>query len=256
MSVPLSAKVHHQINILDQTISGGDGGRYLQLGRGDRVRFELKLAIGNQREVASLVQVSNGEYLFVRRSLPGETVVTRLRLDAVYDALEAARQTAHSGHAIDWIAIGGIPRLLQVMQQNFDFTAPRSGRYGDRQVWVVEGRWKREALARLLPAQQSGILAGEPARLQELSPQVPTGVLLAFAADGEAPLFPLLLEYRRHTSEAEKPVALLTLRFDDVRRRPELTQEDFDYQITEQVPVVDVDPNAFIRSLGLEPVAP
>jgi hypothetical protein len=256
MSVPLSAKVHHKIQLFDQTISGGDGGRYLQLGRGDRIRFEIKLTLGAGRQAASLVHVCNGEYLFKRRALPGETVITRLRLETVYDALEAARQTAPSTASIDWIALGGVPRLLQVMQQNFDFAPPRSGQFADRRVWVVEGAWKPEVLARFLPEQRDDILAGKPARLEELAPQAPTGIVLAFAADGEVPLFPAFLEYHRRASDGQPAASLVTLRFDDVRRRPDLTPDDFNYEITEQVTVVDLDPAAFIRGLGLTPVTP
>jgi hypothetical protein len=254
MSQPVSAELHHRIQILDQTIAGGDGGRYAQLGRGDRVRFEIKLALGN-RTTASLVHVCNGEYLFVRRALPGQTVITRLRLETVYDAMESARETAPNAAAIDWLAIGGVPRLLQILHGSFDFSTPRSGSVGRRKVWVVEGRWKPEVLARFLPAQQADILAGKSARFEELPPQVPTSVVLAFAAEGEVPLFPVSIDYRRSIDSAQPSTSLVWLRFDDIRRRPDLTPDDFKYEITEQVTVVDLDPAAFVRELGLQPVA-
>jgi hypothetical protein len=46
---------------------------------------------------------------------------------------------------------------------------------------------------------------------------------------------------------------MLTLKFFDVGRRPDLTKEDFDYRVTETAEVIDND-DQFIRNLGLQPV--
>ncbi|MEQ8786051.1 MAG: hypothetical protein RIC55_07115 [Pirellulaceae bacterium] len=250
--VPLSAKLRFEINMMGQQLSGGEGSRYSQLGRGsNRLRFELKLGVG-QEQVASLVQVCNGEHLYVRRALPGQTKVTRVRVDAVLAAIDAARQASPESTSLDWLAIGGLPRLLQVLHSALDFGPPKSGRYGDQKVWIVKGTWKPEMLAHLLPNQREDVLAGKPARLEELAPHVPTHVTIAFGADGQLPLFPHFVEYRRQTPQGES-TPLVTLKFFDVKRRADLTPEDFDYEVTETAEVIDND-EQFILGLGLQPV--
>jgi hypothetical protein len=250
--VPLSARLLYEINMMGQQLRGGEGSRYSQLGHGsNRLRFELKLGVG-QEQTASLVHVCNGEHLYVRRALPGQTTVTRVRVDSVQKAIDAARQASPGAASLDWLAIGGLSRLLQVLHGNFDFGPPKSGRYGDHKVWIVEGAWKPAVLARLLPAQRDDILAGKPAQLEQLPPQYPSHVAIAFGAEGPVPLFPYFLEYRR-ASAAEQAAPMVTLKFFDVRRRPDLTKEDFDYRVTETAEVIDND-DQFIRSLGLQPV--
>lgn len=250
--IPLSAKLLHEVNFLGQKLSGGEGSRYSQLGRGsNRVRFELKLGVGNE-QVASLVHVCNGEHLYVRRVLPGQTIVTRVRVDAVEAAIDAAREKSPENASLNWIAIGGLSRLLQVLAANFDFGPPRVGRFGDRQVWIVEGRWKPGVLVQLLPEQCDDIMAGRPPRLEHLAPELPTSVAVALGADRELPLFPHFIQYRRSNAEG-KTTPLVTLKFYDVERRPDLTAADFDYTVTETAEVID-DEDRFIRGLGLQPV--
>jgi hypothetical protein len=202
----ITARLRHLTVIDGQQLYGV--GRYWQLGNGDDMRVRLELELGRE---ASLLQISNGRFLWCDRSLPTGRTVTRvdlrqLRFDPVLAA--ATVNDVRPGRAnwspaqSDLIASsGGLPRMLAALQESFSFYPPQAMRLvipaadGTSTVpyFAIVGRWKTEKLAALVgheskaESQGSDLLVSTPERL-------PQEVLLLF---GQADLFPYRIEYRR-----------------------------------------------------------
>lgn len=247
----LEAKIRHRIDLFGHELVGV--GLYQQLGEGtDQLRkLELKLQAGSR--ASTVQQVCAGRFLWTRHELPGKTSLTRIDLRKVREALAVASRAPTFNPASNWMAIGGLPKLLQELNENFTFDAPGESQIGEIPVWVVSGRWKPDRLAILLPDQRDAILAGKPARLEKLAPHLPDQVRLTLGRDNLFPLFPYRIEYLRSDkasrSGAESDTArpIVTMELFELRRRDDLDRRDFLYAPGDQDIVDQTD--AFIKGL-------
>ncbi|MDP6442306.1 MAG: hypothetical protein QGG36_31510 [Pirellulaceae bacterium] len=221
------AKVRQRVQLFDRQIIGA--GRYLQQSNGRRwnTRMELKLQIGD--EAASVLQVSDGRSLWIRRDYPGQRNLARVNLEAVRRAVgQAGLEPAVGGVGV--VPMGGVPDLLAGLEQRFDFGAPRPLAIRDTPVWHIEGRWRPTALARLLPAHERAIRAGR-FDLAELPPQIPSGVQVVLSRSDLWPLFPYRIQFDRATDEGVSP--LVTMEFFEVRRDVQIEPGSFQYPADE-----------------------
>jgi len=161
-----------------------------------------------------------------------------------------------------WIVLGGLPRLLAGLEQNFAFAAPQTdevqyqaadGKSIEKlPIWIVAGRWKPERLAALTNR--------DPAKLGALPEQLPDRVEIVLGRTiDHLPLFPFRITYRRTTSADPKSSALppalgdlLTLDFFNVSSTRPIEEREFHYQPSDN----DVDPRdvttAYVQRLGGE----
>ena len=96
--------------------------------------------------------------------------------------------------------MGGVPKLLDSLATSFHFTAIEESQLDrDLPVWIVQGEWQRARLAGWLPDQKDAILAGKPADLRQLSPQVPDRVAIFIGRDD---FFPYRIEYWRSSGKS------------------------------------------------------
>ena len=204
------------------------------------LRLDLKLQTDDQ--ISSLLQVSDGDSFWVRRDVPGESQLWRVNLRKLREAASQLSQ-AHPGVSLPpslWMAIGGLPMLLSHLEDSFQFDDPEPGHVGELPVWVLEGSWKPDVLADLLPARREAILAGQPAPLGELPPHMPHGVTLILGRDAVIPLFPYSVSFFRFTPATDQPTArtrrepIVAWELFEVRVRPDLTARYFDYRPGDQ----------------------
>ena len=189
-------------------------GTYRQQGRGTRRHVRWLLQSQRDGVHATLLQVSDGRFLWVDRNLATGRDIERV------DLWQLRRQASSTASATQpdepesvgsapftpqlTTSYGGLPMLLESLRENFEFTAPRSFRLGDDPVVGMVGRWRPESLSAILTdtsqIEGSGLTAGvlrdqlaEYFATRRLPAHMPHHVLLLF---GQEDLFPYLIDYR------------------------------------------------------------
>jgi len=193
--VSVTAQIRQTVRLFGHEMVGS--GSYLQQGQGDEklLKMELRMQVGEQ--VASLQQISDGRFLWVRRELPGEQgdQLGRVHLRRIREAMDGKPQVATA----DVMAMGGVSRLLSAMHASFDFGKPELTQIGNTPVWQIDGHWNKGMLARLLPSQREVVLAGESPNLSELPVHVPDSIRIMLGRDD---LFPYRVEFMRRPDGA------------------------------------------------------
>jgi hypothetical protein len=263
----IAADLRYKIDAFGHELVGT--GRYLQLGAGagKLLRLELKMQVADQP--ATLQEICGPQYYYVRRDVPpGEPTLGRVDLHQFRNMLAARLDQPRQIMPSDgWIMLGGLPRLLASLEQNFQFAAaePQNLEFnaGDGQVqrlpiWVVEGAWKPQRLAAA-----SGRDADElkPGQLPE---QLPDRVRLVLGrTTGVLPLFPYRVTYLRlpkaagaappagaATAKAEPPHEMLTLELFNVHRKGDIDPREFDYNPAGQKLEVQDLTTAYLQRYG------
>lgn len=193
----LQARIRQRVNLFGQKLVGN--GIYLQSGQQPPRRLRLEMKVQLERQQATVQQVCDGRFFWTRRDLPGERVLQRIDLDAVRRAgLRSRRPDVLDEH---WVMLGGLPRLLQGLADNFQFGPPRAAQLGSEPVWVVEGRWLHqtaEARAAEAPAQRPDW------------PHQPDAVVLVLARGPALEYFPFQIDFRKTVSggpRGDQPVS-------------------------------------------------
>jgi len=249
----LEARLRQKINLFGQQLAGT--GQYLQKqsATGPLLRLELKVQIGEQ--LTSMQQVCDGRFLWIRRELPSGTTLGRVDLNRIRTTIKQTGREPLSDSTTNWMALGGLPRLMTGVDENFQFGPAQPAQLGDSPVWITEGPWKAEKLIKMLPDQKDAIAAGRPADLTRLPPHLPTSVLVVL---GQSDLIPYRIEYRRpvlgtdtggasQSTEMASPVVVLELF--DIHRREGLRDEHFAYQPGNQQIADHTD--LYLQNMGL-----
>lgn len=251
----VEARLRQRVELFGQTIVGR--GVYLQkrTPRGVLLRLDLTMQVGG-REV-SLTQVCDGRFLWIRRDLDDANSLSRVDIQRVAEATRKAKAKPLSDSTTNWLVLGGLPRLLESLDEHFEFAPPRPAKMDKSQVWILEGTWRAKRLAKLLPDQAKTILAGKPADLTQLAPQLPSHVVVVF---GQADLMPYRIEYRRVSHQASGAGAvsraspLVVLDLLELRRRDDLEEDQFRYDPGEQEVADQTD--LYLETLGLAQPSP
>lgn len=234
----VTARIRYQAMIERRALAGFGG--YWQQGRGDdmHMRFELRINHDN----TSLLQVSNGRFIWTDQQVPAGRTITRLDLrkvrsetsrpeDELTDLVTGSIRPAPAEPELS-LRTGGLPTLLKVLGDCFAFSPHQSMRWTPAQpleglpatlpVYAVVGRWKPEVLALFVPEGQGP---------EALPDRLPQEVLLLF---GQSDLFPYRIEFRRSrpksASPADSPLAAYTLTSDPLMLL-ELSAVSFDSQV-------------------------
>ena len=164
-----------------------------------------------------------------------------------------------------WLPLGGLARLLTVLDEHFEFGVAEPRSLHDTPVWRIVGRWRPAALERIAPGLASRGATGRPIKLDSLPAHLPDIVVLVLGRDERIPLFPYRVEYRRHrdgeyplitgVSEGGTPVSLAgtfelaVLELFEVNPAPTLTAQDFVYNPGEQQREVVDETDRFLGRL-------
>ena len=255
----LSAKVRNEVDLFDHQLAGA--GRYLQQGRGLRQlsRFELKSQVAEA--TFTLLEISDGRSFWTFRELPGGPSLSQLDLERIESQLRASTRVGDATRAGS-PPIGGLPKLLAELRQNFQFNRSAETQLGDRRVWVIDGQWRPERLAAAAPEQRGAIEAGKAIELKKLPAHLPEHVLLYV---GQADLIPYRIEYLRRGDMSNGAGqggllpgyrTMVTMEFFDVRVNVPIDPREFVYQpsgLTQPkgLKVIDAT-DAYLKSLGAD----
>lgn len=192
-------------------------GTYLQ-GPPDSRRIRLEVTLQMDGKGGSIQQVCDGQWIWTRQQLHNSATLYRVDL-------ERAMKIPHGGDVnLPRLGYGGLPRLIESLEQSWDFSAPRRGRLDDLEVLIVEGQWKPRPLKYFLPDSAASIDAGDKIDFKKLPPQVPFRVQLML---GKEDLFPYRIEFHPHPAAGEKP--LVVLEFFHVELEARLNQQLFSF---------------------------
>jgi hypothetical protein len=249
----LSACIRHEVYLFDQHLIGS--GNYLEQRRGGQflLRLELRTKLGDTS--SSLVQVCDGQHLWIYRNLPSEKNLFQIDAVRALLALEEAEKKPRSPDANLLPGLGGLSKLLRGLDAAFDFTKVERGCWGQQKqpVWRLTGPWKREMLVRLLPAQKAAIEKGEPADLRKLPEPLPDQAVVLL---GQEDLFPYRFEYRRETGgkstdpNVSTSRALVTVDLYDVNINVAIEATQFIYNPADLQPVDQTQ--HYLESLGVK----
>jgi hypothetical protein len=251
----LDAKLRQKTQLFGHEVTGS--GTYLQSQsqRGLLLRLELKLQVGDQQ--SSLQQVCDGRFLWIRRDVASGASLGRVDMDRIREAIRTSERPTWADASTNWLAVGGLAQLLAALAENFQFSTPQAVRSEKASVWVVDGRWKPDKLAELLPDQREKILSGQPADLARLSVQLPTDVRVVL---GQTDLLPYRIEYRRvesgrnqSTGDGRVSQPMVVLEILEIQRPEVLDEGLFSYQPGNQE-VVDYT-DLYLQALKLTPQA-
>ena len=258
----LEAKIRQRVNLFGQQLVGA--GIYRQLFEGPEKRLRLELKLQTAGQVASVQQVSDGRFLYVRRDWPEQKSLSRVDLRRIREAARDAQPPPFIDSATVWMALGGLPKLLHSLDANFQFGEPSPDMIGPQPVWVLGGVWKTEKLVQLLPDQRADILAGRPPRLERLPAHLPDSVVVVLGRDDLIPLFPYRISYLRRagidgadgdvrdvatTGHDDPAGSILTVELFDVGGGVAMDPRQFNYEAGEQEVVDQTD--LFLQRLGL-----
>jgi hypothetical protein len=226
----LDARLRVQTNLMEQELVGS--GSYYQLRSEHDLLLKLELRLQVAQQVSSLLQVSDGRFLWIRRNLPGQNSLSRVDQRRVREALAKGTKLPSTDPSRA-LALGGLGKLLESLAENFEFSAPREDTFSSTAVWVLHGKWRPERLAELVPSKRSEIVAGEDLDWSELPEQLPTQVMVMLGRDAYAPLFPYRIEYQR-LDRAGEVTPLVSLDLFDVRTNVSLDPRLFAYKPGDQ----------------------
>jgi hypothetical protein len=192
----VSAKVRQSVDLFGKQLVGS--GIYLECRseQGTMFRFEMRVQLSDY--VNSLMDISDGRYLWRYRKLRDDQVLERVDLWRVNQALEEAGRTREPGQIALWPGLGGLARLLGGLNSAFDFVSIEQTDLWGQRAWKLGGQWKRGKLEKLLPRQEAAIREGKPADLSDLAEHLPDRVVLFLSAED---LFPHRIEFHRRTVE-------------------------------------------------------
>ncbi len=101
------------------------------------------------------------------------------------------------------------------MSKAFSFQPPRSAKLDGIPVTIVQGRWKQDALVRLLEGQVDADKLTADDWWRHLPPHLPHSVELTLGADDRFPLFPYRVVFSQYQLSGDavvsKPIVILEL---------------------------------------------
>jgi len=232
------AKIRQRVFLFDQELIGSGIYRQRTANGLRMLRLEIRLQGGGG--MTSLQQVSDGRTLWIRQDTGVETRLSYVNLRTLQNALNASSPGSSPPQIVplQGLVIGGLPQLIDELNQHFEFGEPVETTLGELPVWVLTGSWKAAALKQLYP---QGIPAAE-----HWPPQMPERVSITLGRDQQLPLFPYRVIYSRfeRTLKGEltdKLAPMAAIEFFEVRPRPDLDARHFSYQPHDQE-VIDATP--------------
>lgn len=253
----ISARIRQRINLYEQQLIGT--GTYLQLGAHDDKLLRLELLIQAGSQVTSLQQVCDGRFLWVHTRLDDVAHLSRIDLRRLREAMDEGQRSTPPAPAALWMELGGLPKLLSGLEDNFQFARPQAGTLGELPVWLLYGTWKPDQLARYLPPDAKGARQGAAPDLSRLPRHVPASVRVVL---GRTDLFPYRIDFLGPSATSQRNAgsggqasapSLLTIELFEVTLGAAIDPLRFVYKPGDID--VDDDTDRYIQRLGLKPAA-
>lgn len=184
--VTVSAKVRYRANLFQQQLVGS--GVYLQRQSDQGTQVHLALSVNLGERLVSLLQVSDGRFLYTRDNLDDRLKLGRVDLQRLKRVDAGAEATG----VPMTLTGGGVPQLLRSLATNFNFSSPQPVLFQNVPVWTIACTWKADRLAEVCPAavvDASGQVVAD--HLPEYFPD------RVFVLLGQDDLFPYRIDYRR-----------------------------------------------------------
>jgi hypothetical protein len=254
----LSADLRCRIEAFGHSLAGQ--GSYQQLGPGPEKLLRMELKVQADDQAITRLEVCGPTYCYIRQESPlHKTPLARVNLRTLRQAISRLPEPIARNPAPAWIQLGGLPRLLDSLEQNFTFAAPRGDelqfvtadgkRVEKLPVIVVSGTWKEDKLEALSSAKGK----------RSESTQIPARVeLILGRADQQPALFPYRITYYAAPQGNAKEVApadsadqvLFMLELFNVQPRRDLDPAAFEYLPGDQE-VADLT-GVYLERLGLK----
>lgn len=206
----ISARVRQKVRVGNRVVVGS--GRYFQFGTGIDQRFRLESSMQCDTETFELIEVCDGVFSWTYRRLgPDPAQLERVDVRRVREKLQELDVLDRLGASP---YLGGIQRSLALLRTWFRFDDVASASIDDVAVWSIEGRWRTDRLAELLPQRAEAIRAAESIDPVDLPDGMPWRVRLSI---GKRELFPFRVEWiaipgpRPVTSRTPETIAVLEL---------------------------------------------
>ncbi|QDU55873.1 hypothetical protein [Aeoliella mucimassa] len=257
----IAAKLLHEAHLGGMRIVGN--GKYLQQGSGDRRQLWWLLETQHDGVRASLLQCMKDGHLWIDRVAASGRTIERIDLWELrrHQKQQSPKVPASGANSIPLsnqltTSIGGLPKLLESLRANFEFSkpgvfrAPENLNLGDQPVIGLIGRWRTESVVNVLvdfSDVEDDDLTGElltqrlHKRLESapLPEWMPMNVMILLGQDD---LFPYLIEYRARDDSlasieveqaslfqlSNEPLARLTMQGVEFNR--EISTVDFIYE--------------------------
>jgi hypothetical protein len=251
----LSADLRCRIEAFGHSLAGQ--GSYQQLGPGPEKLLRMELKVQADDQAITRLEVCGPTYCYIRQESPlYKTPLARVNLRTLRYAISRSPEPLASNPAQAWIQLGGLPRLLDSLEQNFTFAAPRGDELkfvtADGQsveklpVIVIKGTWKEDKLESLSSAKGK----------RSESTQIPGRVELILGRANQRPaLFPYRITYfaapsGKAVDAGEPEQVLFMLELFNVQLRRDLDPAAFEYLPGDQE-VADLT-GTYLERLGLK----
>lgn len=243
--VTIESRLRVRTDLMGQPLVGSGGYAQLRSSVGLLLRMELAIQTGEQ--ATSVKQVSDGRDLWEHWRIGETERLNHVDLRRVQNAVKHAGGVVIGATSAN-LASGGLPKLLQQLEQNFDFSKAevRSGKIADVPVWIAVGVWNPAQLAAAVPQAASG----DEIAFDKLPAHLPHQVEILL---GQKDLFPYRVTYHQWHKQDGKHVLkpAVTTEFFEVAIGGELDPTQFHYQRPNHISVVDRT-DAFIAALGIQ----
>lgn len=180
----ISAQIRQRVDLFGQTLIAS--GQFLQGPAGKHlVRLEMRITLGEQQ--GSIQQVCDGKLLWTYRQLGESSSLETLDVHRVAELISTygAGQGGAPGDGLSLLAIDGMSGYLRELARNFQFRSVATSQLHNRPVWRLDGTWRAERLAKILPRQAERIAKGKRPDLNKLPEHVPHNVTVYLdRADG------------------------------------------------------------------------
>jgi len=185
-----AAKIRVRSALYGETLQGS--GHYLQGDpRQQQLRYELKLQLTDH--ISSLLQVADGDYLWIHETVFDSTTLRRVDLHRFWEA--ARSKTLPAGpKLLVGLAWGGLPRVLRDFDRSFQFRFVSASNVGTTPTWLLDGTWKPAELVHVFPDRKPDLEHVGAIDLQKLPDHLPQRIRLHLERNT---LMPRRVEFQR-----------------------------------------------------------
>ena len=139
----LDCKIRQQVDLLGYQLIGS--GSYQQQWQGRELHSRLELRLQVAGEVSSLLEVSDGRWLWIDRQLPSGQAIGRIDLHRVRNDSSIPRDLPPAVPGFG-LSVGGLPQLVAGLAANFNFVLAQEDEISGVPLYVIRGTWKESAL--------------------------------------------------------------------------------------------------------------
>jgi hypothetical protein len=233
-SPPIEARLRYQIEMFGQSISGP--GHYYQAGQGTR-KSRIEFEFGFEEIAVSLHQFCDGNMLYTLTTAGEESsleFVDLRRIDILQQSMPSADRVA------TWLQVGSLAGLMSQLAEQFEFVSAEPGQLDSIPVIDCVGRWRPEAIRRLLNGQMSEeTVTADGVNWQLLPAHLPHQVRLTLGNDERFPCFPYRIVFEQFAEgngeQIARPIAVLELY--EVKQVTRLADDMFRLPSVDTLPV-------------------